>query len=135
MADPPRHRERADGDTGIPRWVKVVGIVVAVVALLVIVMLLVGGGSGHRPPGGSGDRSPGGTFSSSDQSPSGTFSEKQQAEFAQCMREQGIDFRSQVGEDGQVEMSPGPGVDVNGAAFREAQAVCRAKFTPSGGQP
>jgi hypothetical protein len=138
MADPPRYlnsREHTEGDTGIPRWMKVVGIIVAVVALLVIVMLLVGGGSGHKRPGGSGNQSPGGTFSSSGQSPGGTFSEKQQAEFAQCMREQGIDFRSRVGEDGQVEMSPGPGVDVNGAAFREAQAVCRAKFTPSGGQP
>jgi hypothetical protein len=36
---------------GIPRWVKVVGIVVAVVALLVVVMLFVGGGGdgGHGP--------------------------------------------------------------------------------------
>jgi hypothetical protein len=138
MADPPRYpnsREHTEGDTGIPRWMKVVGIIVAVGALLVIVMMLADGGSGHKRPGGSGSQSPAGTFSSSGQSPGGTFSEKQQAEFAQCMREQGIEFRSRVGEDGQVEMSPGPGVDVNGAAFREAQAVCRAKFTPSGGQP
>jgi hypothetical protein len=33
---------------GIPRWVKVVGIIVAVLALLVAVMLLVGGGD-HGP--------------------------------------------------------------------------------------
>lgn len=129
MTDPSR-----DDDTGgTQRWVKVVGIIVAVVALLVVVMMLVGGG-GHKPPGGSGAQSPGGTSRSGAQSPGGTFSAKQQAEFAQCMRDQGIDFRSQVGENGQVEMSPGPGVDVNGTAFREAQAVCRAKFTPSGGQ-
>jgi hypothetical protein len=144
MTDPPRPRNTGndrgmeydrEAPTGIPRWAKVVGIVVAVVALLIDVMLLVGGGSGHRPPGGSGAQSPAGTSRSSAQSPGGTFSAKQQAEFAQCMREQGIDFRSRVGENGQVEMRPGPGVDVNGAAFREAQAVCRARFTPGGGQP
>ncbi len=33
---------------GIPRWVKVVAIVVAVLALLVVTMLLVGGGHGPR---------------------------------------------------------------------------------------
>jgi hypothetical protein len=46
---------------GIPRWVKVVGIVLAVVALLVVVMLLVGGG-GHGPrrhgAGGAGGQAP-----------------------------------------------------------------------------
>jgi hypothetical protein len=144
MTDRPRPRNTGNDrgmeydrepTTGIPRWTKVVGIIVAVVALLVVVMLLVGGGSGHRRPGGSSDQPPGGTLNSSEQSPGGTFSAKQQAEFAQCMREQGIDFRSRVGENGQVEMSPGPGVDVDGAAFRQAQAVCRAKFTPGGGQP
>jgi hypothetical protein len=44
---------------GMPRWVKVAGIIVAVVALLVVVMLLVGGGGGgggHGPQrhGGAG---------------------------------------------------------------------------------
>jgi len=34
--------------TGLPRWVKVAGIVLAVVALLVVVMMLIGGGV-HRP--------------------------------------------------------------------------------------
>jgi hypothetical protein len=144
VTDPPRPRKTGndsgmeydrEATTGIPRWAKVAGIVVAVLALLIVVMMLVGGGGGHRPPGGSSEQSPGGTLRSSDQSPGGTFSEKQQAEFAQCMREQGIDFRSRVGADGQVEMSPGPGVDVNGAAFRKAQAVCRARFAPGGGQP
>jgi hypothetical protein len=121
--------------TGIPRWAKVLGIIVAVVALLVVVMLVAGGGSGHRPPDGSSAPSPGGAISSSDPSPGGTFSAKQQADFARCMREQGIDLRSWVGDNGQVQMRPGPGVDVDGAAFRTAQAACRAKFTPGGGQP
>jgi hypothetical protein len=50
---------------GIPRGVKVVGIVLAIVALLVVVMLLVGGGggdSGHGPrrhgAGGAGGQAP-----------------------------------------------------------------------------
>jgi hypothetical protein len=48
---------------GIPRWVKVVGIVLAVVALLVVVMLLVGGGGGGHGPrrhgaGGAGGQAP-----------------------------------------------------------------------------
>jgi hypothetical protein len=46
---------------GIPRWVKVVGIVLAAVALLVVVVLLVGGG-GHGPrrhgAGGAGGQAP-----------------------------------------------------------------------------
>jgi hypothetical protein len=123
MTDPPHLRETGNDSgmeydhqatTGIPGWTKVVGIIVAVVALLVIVMLLVGTGSGHRPPGGSSDQSPGGTVSSSDRSPGGTFSAKQQAAFARCMREQGIDFRSRVGANGQVEMSPGPASTLTG---------------------
>jgi hypothetical protein len=118
-----RHMENDRESTGIPRWAKVVGTIVAVVALLVIVMMLADGTGGHKRPGGSSDQSPGATFTAN-----------QQAEFVQCMREQGIDFRSRVGENGQVQMSPGPGVDVNGAAFRKAQAACRANFTPRGGQ-
>jgi hypothetical protein len=142
MTDQPRPRNTGNdpgrdydhqATTGIPRWAKVLGIIVAVVALLIVVMLLVGGGSGHRPPDGSGDPSPGGAISSSDPSPGGAFSAKQQAEFARCMREQGIDFRSWVGDNGQVEMRPGPGVDVDGTAFQKAQAACRARFTPGTG--
>ena len=58
MTDPHRHPDTSDdsgtqydGDsgTGIPRWVKVVGIVVAVLAVLVVIVLLVGGGGGHGP--------------------------------------------------------------------------------------
>jgi hypothetical protein len=47
---------------GIPRWVTVVGIVVAVVALLVVVMLLVGagGGAGGHGPQRHGAGSAGG---------------------------------------------------------------------------
>lgn len=50
----------SESPPGIPRWVKVVGIVVAVVALLVVVMLLVGGGGGHGPQrhGGAGGQAP-----------------------------------------------------------------------------
>lgn len=62
MTDPPgTGRTRDDSGTApdresgtvIPRWLKVVGIVVAVLALLVIAMLVVGdggsGGGGHGP--------------------------------------------------------------------------------------
>jgi hypothetical protein len=35
-------------ETGVPRWVKVAGIVAAVVALVVVAVMLVGGG-GHTP--------------------------------------------------------------------------------------
>jgi hypothetical protein len=47
MVDPPRHPNSGEG-AGMPRWVKVLGIVVAVVVLLVVAMMLIGGG-GHRP--------------------------------------------------------------------------------------
>jgi hypothetical protein len=64
MTDPPRPPEasddsgmRYDGEssTGMPRWVKLVGIIVAVLALLVVVMLLIGGGHGPRRHTLSGD--------------------------------------------------------------------------------
>jgi hypothetical protein len=63
MPDPPRYPDAGE-HTGLPRWVKMTGIIVAVVALLVVVILLVGGGGGHSSPiqhGGDG----GGTPSSS----------------------------------------------------------------------
>jgi hypothetical protein len=56
MTDQPRRPDPSDdswlryddeSSTGIPHWVKVVGIIVALVALLVVIMLLVGGG--HSP--------------------------------------------------------------------------------------
>jgi hypothetical protein len=47
MVDPPRHPNSGE-DAGMPRWVKVLGIVVAVVVLLVVAVMLIGGG-GHRP--------------------------------------------------------------------------------------
>jgi hypothetical protein len=37
--------------TGVPRWVKLTGIVLAVVALIVVVILLVGGGHSPRRHG------------------------------------------------------------------------------------
>jgi hypothetical protein len=66
MADPPRYPGTGaepdyESTTGIPRWLKVVGIIVAVLVLLFVAVLLFGGdlfggeGGGHRPgppPGG-----------------------------------------------------------------------------------
>ena len=70
MADPPRSRdpgEDADltGDRGsppgMPRWVKVSGIIVAVLALLLVIVLLISGGD-HGPrrhsSDGAGARAP-----------------------------------------------------------------------------
>lgn len=53
--DNPTSRERS----GLPGWVKMLGIVVAVLVLLVIAVMLVGGG-GHRPRrhGGAGRDEP-----------------------------------------------------------------------------
>ncbi len=47
MADPPPYPET----TGVPRWLKVVGIALIILLLLVVVVMLTGGG-GHTPPGG-----------------------------------------------------------------------------------
>jgi hypothetical protein len=46
VTDPSRY----DDAGGIPRWVKVFGIVALVVALLLVVMLLIGGGGGGHGP-------------------------------------------------------------------------------------
>ncbi len=62
MTDRPRRPEPSDSwmryddesSTGIPRWVKVIGIILAVVALLAVIMLLVGGGHSPRRHGSSG---------------------------------------------------------------------------------
>lgn len=59
MTDHPRHHEASDDtgmqyereSTGLPRWVKVAGIVIAVVVLLVVVVMLVSGGHGPRRHG------------------------------------------------------------------------------------
>jgi len=51
MADPPirsNAREDPANDTGIPRWVKILGIIALVVILLLGVMLVSGPG-GHGP--------------------------------------------------------------------------------------
>jgi len=62
MADPPRSPDTG-GDTGVgpdrgegmPRWVKVLGIIVAVVVLLIVIVMLLPGG-GHGPSRhGAGD--------------------------------------------------------------------------------
>ena len=74
MADPSPYPDTGD-DTGvgpdrgsstaypgIPRWVKVSGIVVLVLVLLVVVMMVSGGGGHgpgrHVPSGGAGDDAP-----------------------------------------------------------------------------
>jgi len=73
MTDRPRRPESSDdrwmryedeSSTGIPRWLKVVGIILAVVALLVVIMLLVGGGHSPRRHGslGSGQTPPTGVI-------------------------------------------------------------------------
>jgi hypothetical protein len=56
MADPPRPADTG----GIPRWVKVSGIIVIVLVLLVGVVLLLGGGGGHRPRRHAPSDGPGG---------------------------------------------------------------------------
>ena len=54
MADPPRPHDTTAGGAdrasppGMPRWVKVSGIVVAVLVILVVLMMLLAGGS-HGP--------------------------------------------------------------------------------------
>jgi hypothetical protein len=56
MAEPPPY-------PGIPRWVKVSGIIVIVLVLLVIIIMFTGGGGRHgpgrhRPSGDSGGHTP-----------------------------------------------------------------------------
>lgn len=54
MTDPYRDTDPLER-TGLPRWVKVAGITVAVLVLLVVVMMLAGGGGGgHIVPDHSG---------------------------------------------------------------------------------
>jgi hypothetical protein len=58
VADPPRYPNSRE-EAGMPRWVKVLGIVVAVVVLLVVATMFIGGG-GHSPRrhGGAGGDAP-----------------------------------------------------------------------------
>ncbi len=50
MADPRPDREST---TGIPRWVKILGIIALIMVLLVVIIMLTGGGpGGHTPPAG-----------------------------------------------------------------------------------
>lgn len=72
MADPPLYSETDTGDDtgvgpgrgskpGMPRWVKVFGIIAIVLVLLVVIMLLFGGGGQHGPgrhTGGAGGPTP-----------------------------------------------------------------------------
>ena len=70
MADPPRYPNSRE-EAGMPRWVKVLGIVVAVVVLLVVATMFIGGG-GHSPRrhGGAGGDAPSVTVARSGGSPS-----------------------------------------------------------------
>ena len=56
MTDPPHH-PRSDGDDtgGLRRWIKVVGIAIAVAILLVVVLMLIGGEHGPSRHFQSGD--------------------------------------------------------------------------------
>jgi hypothetical protein len=69
MADPPRARDPGEdagvaadhgSPPGMPRWVKVSGIIVAVLVLLLVVVLLLSGGHGPRRhlSGGAGGHAP-----------------------------------------------------------------------------
>jgi len=66
MTDPSRSTGGDDGgtryreSTGLPRWVKVTGLIVAIAVLLIVVMMLMGGGRGHGPQrhGGAGGATP-----------------------------------------------------------------------------
>lgn len=70
MADPPRYPNSRE-EAGIPRWVKVLGIVVAVVVLLVVATMFIGG-AGHSPRrhGGAGGDVPSATAARVGGSPS-----------------------------------------------------------------
>jgi hypothetical protein len=70
MADPPRSHDPGEAagvaadrgsPPGMPRWVKVSGIIVAVLVLLLVIVLLISGG-GHGPrrhlSGGTGGHAP-----------------------------------------------------------------------------
>lgn len=54
MDDPPRYEQ--EPPRGMPRWAKVLGLVVAIVALLVVVMMLLGGAGSHNPLRHFGER-------------------------------------------------------------------------------
>ncbi|MGH2656622.1 MAG: hypothetical protein ACRDIZ_07995, partial [Actinomycetota bacterium] len=59
---------------------------------------------------------------------------EQQLAFAECMRDQGIDFPDpQFGEDGLFEVGPSEGVDPEDPAFREAMEACDHLFQGPGG--
>ena len=76
MGNPPRARDQGeDADLaadrgsppGMPRWVKVSGIIVAVLVLLLVIVLLVSGGHGPRRhlSGGAGGHAPRSTATAS----------------------------------------------------------------------
>lgn len=51
-------RERAEPESGMPRWVKISMIAVAIAVVVVVLVKVTGGGGGHGPGlHGAGDRS------------------------------------------------------------------------------
>jgi hypothetical protein len=60
MTDPPRHpdsgaRSEYESTRGIPRWLKLVGIIAIILVLLIVILMLTGvfgGGHGPGPPPG-----------------------------------------------------------------------------------
>lgn len=79
MTDPPRYPDAEPGTgagpdrgEGMPRWVKVFGIIVALLVVLVAAMILLSGGHGpgrHAQPGAAADQaalSPDATYLSKD---------------------------------------------------------------------
>jgi hypothetical protein len=69
MGDPPRARDQGEdahlaadrgSPPGMPRWVKVSGIIVAILALLLVIVLLISGGHGPRrhASGDAGSQAP-----------------------------------------------------------------------------
>jgi hypothetical protein len=49
MTNPSPRSRPPGGDGGLPRWVKVTGLVLAVLVLLGVAMMLTGGFGGHGP--------------------------------------------------------------------------------------
>lgn len=58
--------------------------------------------------------------------------EEQVLAFAECMREQGIDFPDPEVDGGRVMMRPGAGVDPESPEFADAQEACEDEL-PDGG--
>jgi hypothetical protein len=78
----------------------------------------------------------GGTFDAPDPERQAEL-EEQVLAFAECMREQGIDFPDPEVDGGRVQMQAGDGVDPGSPEFRAAQEACADEMPtpPVGGAP